>query len=94
MRQCEIERCAFIDLALGPGPPPMAVNDPSYCRKTNSCAFEIFTAVEPLEDTEQLVHILHVETNTIVPDVKRRFAIARYRSDFDLGAIARGRVLH
>ena len=47
--------------------PAMAVNDALDGRKADPGAFEFVNPMQPLKDAEQLVGILHVETDTVVP---------------------------
>ena len=44
----------------------MAMNDALDGCEAYAGAFELVSPVQPLEDTEQLVGILHVEADTIV----------------------------
>jgi hypothetical protein len=47
--------------------PAMAMNDALDGREPYPGAFELVSPMQPLKDTEQLVGILHVETDTVVP---------------------------
>ena len=56
--------------------------------QSNSRAFKIFQAVEPLKDAEQLIGILHAKADTVVTDVDHRLAIHCPLPHLDKGALA------
>src|SRR5580700_9244340 len=64
----EIESCALVDFSLCPHAAPMLLNDPLHRCQADARALEIFRTMQPLEDSEQFVHIFHVEANAVVPD--------------------------
>src|SRR5204862_5699849 len=64
--QREIERSALVDSALGPDAAPVPRHDPPDGGQTDAGAFELLGPVQPLEDAEQLVGILHVEPGAVV----------------------------
>jgi hypothetical protein len=53
-----------------PSLPPMSGNDSEDMGQTNAGAFKIILAMKPLKQSEQIVIVLHVETDTIVSDRK------------------------
>jgi hypothetical protein len=83
-----------IDLPFGPGPTPVSVDNPPDVRQADSGAFELIVAVKTLEDPEEFVHILHVESDSVVANEDRDFAreLPR-RTDFDMRRGPRGREL-
>ena len=53
---------------FGPDFPAMAVNDALDDGKTHSRTLEFADVVQPLEHSEQLADILHVESRSVVTD--------------------------
>jgi len=49
----------------------MALDYPTNNCQPDSRAFEIFSAMQPLENLKELVHVLHVEAHAIVTDENR-----------------------
>ena len=71
------------------GPSSVAMNDPLNGRKPNSRAFELFGAMQTLEDAEQLMRILHIEPRPIVPDIDFDLVLAPVdAANLDLGVCA------
>src|SRR5712691_7747967 len=66
--QREIKRGALVHCAFGPDAAPVPRHDPPDGGQTNAGAFELLGPVQPLEDAEQLVGILHVEPGAVVAD--------------------------
>src|SRR6266478_530480 len=64
------------------------VNDSLHGGQADSCPFEFFSAVEPLERTKELLGALRVETYAVVPHHNGAFAIDQYLADLDDGGIA------
>src|SRR6185503_4386800 len=93
--QRKVERCTAIGFSLGPHAPPVTMDDPPHVREPDTGAFEVVRAVEPLKDPEQLVRVLHVEADTIIPNEYDRIAMRiPRRADLDAGLRPRARVLH
>ncbi|OPY05716.1 MAG: hypothetical protein A4E61_00209 [Syntrophorhabdus sp. PtaB.Bin184] len=46
----------------------MAMDNACNCGKTDASALEVCSPVEPLEGTEELVRVPHVETDAVVAD--------------------------
>ena len=63
----EVEARALIGCRGRPHAAPVAGYDAFDDRKSDPGALVVLCAVQPLEDAEQLVGILHVETNAVVP---------------------------
>src|SRR5215470_19444284 len=59
--QGEEERCAAADLALGPDPAAMAVNDALHGGEPDAGAFEFGRRMQPLKRAEQFCGIGHVK---------------------------------
>src|SRR5579863_6766954 len=64
----EVKSRSFIHFAFGPHPASVLLNDASHGGQANAGAFKVFRTMQALEDSEQFVHILHVEADAIVPD--------------------------
>src|SRR5262245_31270241 len=64
----EVEGCAPVDGRFGPDTSGMTLYDALCDGQAHAGAFEILGAVQPLEDAEQLVGVLHVEAGAIVAD--------------------------
>src|SRR6266545_545231 len=84
LRQRKIERGAPIHRSLCPCPPSVPLDDPPDVREPDPRSLELLGAVEALEYTEELVHVLHVETHPVVPDEADDFVgILRDRPHLD-----------
>src|SRR5438477_565822 len=59
---------AFVYFSLGPDAPAVAVDDALHDGQADARAFVILGAVQPLEDAEEFVGILHIETHAVVFD--------------------------
>ena len=93
-RQREEEGRAPIDLAFGPDAPSVFVNNPLNGRKADTRSLEIFLTMKPFKHAKQLVRILHIEPNPIVPYIEHSFAADRRLSDFyDCGVAGPGGVI-
>ena len=57
---------AFARLAFGPDSAAMPFNDALYAGQPDAGALELVSVVQPLEHTEQGVHILPVKARAIV----------------------------
>src|SRR5215210_7275172 len=66
MLQREVDRGAASHLPFGPHPSPVTFHDARHHRETDSRAFELFRAMQPLENSEELVGIGHVEAYPVV----------------------------
>ncbi len=60
---------AFVDFAFRPYPAAMSMDDALDNGQAYPCAFIFVGAVKTLKNTEQLVMVLHVKADTIVPDI-------------------------
>src|SRR5271165_1640122 len=64
----------------------MPVHDALNRGQADTSAFEGLLRVKPLEDAEQLVGILHVESDPVVSNEQRYLVFFLFRaSDFDFG---------
>src|SRR5208282_5278358 len=82
------EKCrAFVHFRLGPDAAVVLVDDALHGHQSHSGALKIFGAMEPLEDAEQFVGVLHAETHAIVPDEDHAVAVAFGLAEFDDGGI-------
>jgi hypothetical protein len=62
----------------------VAANDSLYCRQSYPIAWILASIVEPLEDAEEVVRILHIESGAIVTDEKYvPLAISSLDAQFD-----------
>ena len=72
----------------------MPRHDPPDIGQPNPGAFKIFHAVQPLEDSEQLVGILHVKPHSVVTHENDEFVrVSVLATDFDLSRVSRASVL-
>jgi hypothetical protein len=67
-RKRDNEGCAFSGLTFGRNVAVVPINDPPAHGQPNACPFVLGSAMQPLEDSENLVHVLFVETNPVVLD--------------------------
>src|SRR2546430_14832356 len=82
--QREVERRSPIDGSLGPDPAAVPGDDAPDRRETDAGALEFGRGVQSLEHAEQLVHVLHVEAGTVVPDQERPLSVHLGGSELDL----------
>ena len=60
------------------------MNDAAHVGEPDTGALEFVATVEPLEDAEQLVHVLHVEADAVVANEHHRLAVGdAVHADFD-----------
>src|SRR4051794_31911983 len=64
----KVERRSLVDGPFGPDAAAVAMDDPLYRRQADPGALELGLVVEPLEGTEQLVGVRHVESRAVVAD--------------------------
>ena len=83
----EIEGCAFVQFRLCPHSASVFVNDALHRDQAYARTYKLFRAVQPLEDSEQLVDVLHAEAHAVVSDHKDRLPIFRilFVTDLDDG---------
>src|SRR5690606_18286973 len=62
----EMERCALVDLGLGPDTSAMPHQHTAHAGQTDAGTRIVAGLVQPLEHTKQLARILHVETGPVV----------------------------
>src|SRR5262245_26250290 len=68
----------------------MPVDDPLYGRQADPCAFERVVHMEPLKNAKELVHISHVEADSVVANGDHEPTVRIIGTlDLDLGALAR-----
>jgi len=67
VRKREIEGRSLVNLAFGPDPAAVAVDDALDNGESHPGSLEVLMAVEALEDAEHLVVVLHVEPGAVVP---------------------------
>ena len=56
----------MIHLAFGPRPAAVPMHDALHRSQPDARALERFRRVQPLEYAEQLIYVLHLETDSIV----------------------------
>ncbi len=79
----EIEGCTLVQFSLCPHSASMLLNDALHRGQADARTFELLRAVQPLEDSEQFVDILHVETDAVVSDHEDWLPIFFFVADFD-----------
>ena len=88
--QGEIERGALVHRAFRPDASAVPVDDPPDGGQADAGAFELLGPMQPLKHAKQLVRVLHVEPDAVVPheqdDTSRLFAGA---ADLDRRRVAR-----
>src|SRR5207245_4813676 len=75
----------------------MAMNDALDIRQTDAGALKLARAVEPLEHSEKLIHVLHVEAGAVIANEDHDLlfiGVAGGAADFDPGFFARADVFH
>jgi hypothetical protein len=58
----------LIHEALGPHPASVTMQNALYCRQPDTSALECIGLMQPLKHTKQLIYVLHVKTDAVVPD--------------------------
>src|SRR5262245_41436652 len=71
--QGEIEGCAGIDGAFGPGSSSMPLNNAMDIGQPDARAFEFARPMETLEDAEKFIGVLHGEADAVVADIADDF---------------------
>src|SRR2546422_1180161 len=82
-RQAAIESRALPRFSFCPGSTPVAMNNPANGCKTYARSLEFLVEVQPLKHAEELVRVLHIETNSVVAHVKDDFVLGVCGPDFD-----------
>jgi hypothetical protein len=88
----EIKGRALVNGTLGPHAASMTMNNPLNGSQPYSRAFKRFRLVQPLKNAKQLVHVLHIETGSVVPDKYGYFLFifaGATNLDFGPGPVAR-----
>lgn len=83
MTHREIKGRSFVEFGLRPDLTSMLLNNALHSRQTHPCAFEIFWAMQPLEDAKELVGVLHAESDSVVTDVHDSVPILFFLAHFD-----------
>src|ERR1022692_2785019 len=83
--QGKVERCTAVGLSLSPDTTAMSMDNSLHDGQADTGSFIVFRPMQSLEDAKQLVGILHVEANAVVPDEVGPFArfIAHATADLD-----------
>src|SRR5579883_459875 len=61
----------------------MALHNALHSGQANSSAFEVFGAMQSLENAKEFVRIFHVETNPVIANENGGFVFTLRHSDFD-----------
>src|ERR1700730_518455 len=88
-RRAEVQRRPLWRATFRPRAPAVAANDAMYDRQPDAGSRELSLCMHPLEDSKQLVRVLHVESNTVVPDEIHLFVLLPEGADFDARRITR-----
>ncbi len=72
----------------------MAVNDALDIGQPDARAFEFVSLVQPLEDAEQPIGVLHVEPDPVVSNREHHLPRLRRATNLDLGRRPLSGVLH
>src|SRR5436190_21764276 len=86
-----MERRSTVDGGVGPDTAPVAMNNTVDDGQADAGSFEIFGAMQALENAEELVRKTHVEAGAIVP--YRIGALRRIEADGHGRRVAAARVL-
>lgn len=79
-RQAAVKRRTFALGSCGPDLAAMPLKDPVDYRQADSETFELFPWMQALKNTEESVGVVHIEANTVVPDLKHNTSFGRVRS--------------
>src|SRR5215472_2187316 len=91
-RQCKIEGGASIDGALGSHRATVPVNDALHGRQSYAGAFKLVGPMEALKYTEQLVHVLHLKSDAVIPHKDfHTVCVSVDRANLDFGGASRAR---
>src|SRR6266704_6040167 len=82
-RQGEEEGSAVVEVAFRPGAPAMPIDDTANIGKSDTGAFEIRGAMEPLEDAKQLVGITWIEADAVIANEDDVFGLAGAAAELD-----------
>ncbi|AFD27015.1 Diguanylate cyclase/phosphodiesterase with PAS/PAC and GAF sensor (plasmid) [Deinococcus gobiensis I-0] len=93
-RQREEEGGSLTRRALGPHPPPVAVDQPPHEGQPHSHPTELRRAVQPLEHPEQAVLLAHVEAHPVVAHAHHGLLPLRPGVDVDAGRLLSLREFH
>ena len=93
LRKCKIEYRALSDLALGPNPASVTVNDTLYDCQAHTHPVIFARIMEALKDAEELVIILHVETDSVILHIEESLIFLSTAADFNDAVSARSRKL-
>src|ERR1041385_8811661 len=83
----EIERRPFVDPALGPDPPAVALDHAPHQGKADTDPLEFILAVQALKHVEELSPVAHVEPRAVIAHEEHDLAVVcglRSDSDFRL----------
>jgi hypothetical protein len=73
--QREVERCAVIDLRIGPDVPAVPSDNLMHNCQPKTGTLEFFRAVQAVKDRKQFIRLPHIEANAIVLHVVHSFSI-------------------
>src|SRR5258708_29606187 len=89
----EIERGSVIGLRFRPDPSSVFVHDPPDRCQSDSSAFKVLRAMEPLEYAKQLIGMLHAETDSVIANENHRpVRFLLQDANFNHGGVARAGV--
>src|SRR5204863_4572571 len=83
LSNAEIERRPFIELALRPDPPAVALDHAPHQGKADTDPLEFVLAVQALKHVEQLLAVPHVEPYAVVAHEEHQLLVRSLCSDFD-----------
>src|SRR5262245_53624518 len=82
-RQRKVECGALVHLGFRPDATAMALNDALGNREADPGALKLVRTVKPLEDAEELLSELHVETDAVIPNEKAQFVLVLAATHFN-----------
>src|ERR1043166_166543 len=91
--QGEIKRGAVVHLRFGPNPAAVSMHDAVHNGQSHTGALKLVGGVQPLENAEEPLGVLHVEARAVVLHEINALILSSLRADFDHGRIAVSRVL-
>src|SRR5262245_59607246 len=77
----EEECCPLVNDGVRPDPAAMAMDDALHDGQADACALEVLRPMQTLEDSEELVRILHVEPGSVVAHVEDVVAVLAPTAD-------------
>src|SRR5262249_50245400 len=66
--QGKVKSCSNVQFSFGPGAAPVTADNSTHIRETNAGSFKFIGMMQALENAEEFLGVLHVESDAIVAD--------------------------